>query len=530
MEPGEALQLLGRLIGEQRVETNMEAAAKIIHLCDRLPLALRIAGGQISRDRHGSLTSYTKRLSDERHRLDQLQLDHKEVRGSFELSYTGLPSASTHLFRLLGRLPGVNFGDEEAGCLLGGKSGALGCSDIVLRRALGPLVTDSLVEVIGPNRYRLHDLVRLFSQEKLAQIEHPDMRDDAWHRVVLWYVEASRVMSESLSPETLEDVYLPERQTCVVLEEGQTLFQRGLDWFDVEYDNLKVALDDLFKHEQWELVWLLASHLVRYLDLRALWADWRWSQDLALAASRAACDRQVEAALLINLGNLFLRQNLLKDAGGHFKQALTLYRNLDDRSGESAVLGALGNTFAARGLWDEALLCYEEQLAMRRELGDDPADAATSINLANIYIEQGRWDEAVVIYEENLQVARDLGDHHREALVLMNLGTVRDKQGDHATAIGLYDKSLLILRQLGDRYNKSNALFNQGLAYLQQDDDTHAIQCLEQAIEISHDLNDHVGEVQALMQLSIICEHNDDREKATALRHAAEAIMAEVSQ
>ncbi len=504
MEPGEALELLERLIGESRARSDSEAGKRIVRLCGYLPLALRIAGGNLSRKQHRTLAEYADQLSDEQHLLDQLRLPdpNREVRASFEVSYRDLTQPQAHLFGLLGRLPGADFGEAEVGCLLGGEDGTLGCDAAEAQAAVDELVDHYLVEAIGANRYRFHDLVRVFAREKLGEFEDSEAQDDAWDRVVMWYVHAAKVMSESLRPESPEDIWMPEGQTCVVLKEGQTLFLRGLEWFDIHQTNLKAALASLYKDDRWEDVWRLAANLVAFFDIRALWVDWEWSHELALEATRRDGDRGAEAAILINLGNLRMVQRQRDDAVQYYEQSLAIYRDARDRSGEATALNNLGNVYADEGRCDDALRCYEEQLAIRRELDGNSVLDRTSVNIANIHMQQGHWAEAAAIYEDRLRTTRELGDQFGEAIILSNWGVLYDKQGHHAEAMEVYEEGLRITRQLGDRHHESILLAHIGHVHAQQGHFDDALRHFDQELALCRDLGDRRTEAQALLSLA----------------------------
>jgi predicted ATPase len=107
----EARDLLAKSIRITRLETEPQAAAEILRLCDGLPLAILIAGGTLKSKRHWSLGEYSRKLADERQRLERLQLSDLSVRASFELSYRELSAADGLLFGKLGILVGKDFGE-----------------------------------------------------------------------------------------------------------------------------------------------------------------------------------------------------------------------------------------------------------------------------------------------------------------------------------------------------------------------------------------------------------------------------------
>jgi hypothetical protein len=83
----EALELLGRLAGADRLQAESDAATRLVRLCGRLPLALQITGRRLATRPEWSLADYATRLADAHQRLDQFRFGDRAVRGSFELSY-----------------------------------------------------------------------------------------------------------------------------------------------------------------------------------------------------------------------------------------------------------------------------------------------------------------------------------------------------------------------------------------------------------------------------------------------------------
>jgi hypothetical protein len=118
LTPGQAIELLEAIIGQDRVAAEPTAAAAIVELCGRLPLALRIAGARLATKPHWRLARLADRLGDERNRLDELRAGDLEVRTSFMLSYQGRSDDERRLFRLLGLLHSPDFTAWMAAALL----------------------------------------------------------------------------------------------------------------------------------------------------------------------------------------------------------------------------------------------------------------------------------------------------------------------------------------------------------------------------------------------------------------------------
>ncbi|MFJ9691458.1 BTAD domain-containing putative transcriptional regulator [Kitasatospora sp. NPDC101183] len=93
----EAYQLLAAAGGE-RVSADPAATARIVELCDRLPLALRICAGRLAARPHWTTARLADRLAPAEHRLDELRLGDLDVRASLAADLPRLhPDARTAL-------------------------------------------------------------------------------------------------------------------------------------------------------------------------------------------------------------------------------------------------------------------------------------------------------------------------------------------------------------------------------------------------------------------------------------------------
>lgn len=185
MNEDEAVGLLRRLAGAERVQADSEAVRQIVTLCGRLPLALRIAGGKLRDKQHWDLETYASQLDNERRRLAGLQLGDLDVRASFALSYRDVTADDARLFRLL-VLAGNSFSTEVAALLIEVNRGTAW-------EALERLVDLQLLEAVGDGYYRFHDLMYLFAQERLAKEETAESQHAARLRIECWYLTASDV-------------------------------------------------------------------------------------------------------------------------------------------------------------------------------------------------------------------------------------------------------------------------------------------------------------------------------------------------
>ncbi|MBX6766862.1 MAG: hypothetical protein IRY90_06890 [Actinomadura rubrobrunea] len=165
----EAVALLRRVLGDEQVDAEPEAALELADRCACLPLALRVAAERAAaRPPFVSLADVAAELADERSRLDLLDADDERtaVRDvfswSYAKSYAKLAPETARAFRLLALHPGPEIGVRAAAALLGEP-----LDDT--RRLLTALVRVHLLEECGRERYRYHDLLRIYAAERARE-------------------------------------------------------------------------------------------------------------------------------------------------------------------------------------------------------------------------------------------------------------------------------------------------------------------------------------------------------------------------
>jgi len=183
MPPGEAVALLGQILGVQRVAAEPGAAARIARDCDYLPLALRIAADRAQARPALRLSALATQLASDTDRLDLLGIvddASAAVRTVFSWSYRALSARPARMFRLLGLYRGQDIGIPAAAALAG-------TTPQEARQAVDALTAVSLLEECGPDRYRFHDLIRLYAAECAEVGETVADRAAAIRRLLTWY-------------------------------------------------------------------------------------------------------------------------------------------------------------------------------------------------------------------------------------------------------------------------------------------------------------------------------------------------------
>ncbi|MFF3097813.1 BTAD domain-containing putative transcriptional regulator [Streptomyces cyaneofuscatus] len=165
---GEALELLGKLIGPGRLRTDPAAALRIVRACGALPLAVGVGGMRLAVLRHLPLAEYADRLGDPSAALDELVAGDISVRLRMASGWQDLSADDR---RALGRLAGPA---QEGGFTLDGAMEALGCGERAAIRTVESLidagaVTSPAGEVTAHAAlYEVPRLLCLYAREREA--------------------------------------------------------------------------------------------------------------------------------------------------------------------------------------------------------------------------------------------------------------------------------------------------------------------------------------------------------------------------
>ncbi|MFJ8198682.1 BTAD domain-containing putative transcriptional regulator [Streptomyces sp. NPDC096152] len=98
MTPAEAATLLASVAGAERLAAEPRAALRVAEFCDRLPLALRVAGARLAARPHWPVARLAGRLAAEERRLEELRIGRLDVStGLHRALHTLPPPAATAL-------------------------------------------------------------------------------------------------------------------------------------------------------------------------------------------------------------------------------------------------------------------------------------------------------------------------------------------------------------------------------------------------------------------------------------------------
>ncbi|MGW4088091.1 AfsR/SARP family transcriptional regulator [Streptomyces sp. NPDC004822] len=481
LDEGKAFDFLAERIGGDRTAAEPHAVDTIIRHCARLPLALALVAAHATTHPSYPLTLLAQELEDTQGSLDGFESSDAtlDVRAVFSWSYQALTSPAARLFRLLALHPGPVIGAESA-------AGIAGLHPRQARPLLAELTHAHLLSEPAPRSYVLHDLVRHYASELVAEIDSPDSVRAARHRMLDHYLHTAHSVGALYPGSAAFDLHPPvEGSWPLTLK---TTVQADL-WVKSEYPVL-LALVDLAACEGFTShCWQLALSLRLFEQRFCAWQDFEQALRTGLAASEQAQDLTGQAHMhrmlgrllafgdepglaqrhLIHALHLHLAQGDLAGQGETFNllsfhamrggdhetaivhalRALDVNRRHRGRDVEARDLGNVGYLYAERGCYDQALSYCRMALQLLQDLGDVPAQAPTWDSLGYIYARSGDHEKAIEAYENALQLVRRRGDRWDEAQILVNLGQVhRDfRQGDLARA--KWEEALTILEELG---------------------------------------------------------------------------------
>lgn len=513
-----SLELLGNLIGARRVSAEPEEAKTIVRLCGYLPLAIRIVSGKLAERPHWRLDQMVRRMTDESRRLDELSLGGVTIRATLSMSYRSIDADSQRLFRRLGVLGTSEFSPWVCAPLLNTEMDMV--TDV-----LDVLVQARLVEVRlcdpGPPRFHLHELVRVYALECLANDEPAAQRSAALERLLsCWLGLAIEAHRRSYGGDhatmhgNAKHFVLPQQ----VLD---ALLARPLEWLHAEQTGLVTAVIQAAQVGLDDLCWDLALALVALFESEYQADNWRRTHLAALEATRHARNMQGEAAVLCSLGVVSISGDL-SQAGQYFHSAHGIFEQLGHGHGIAMSLAGLAFVDRIGGQLEQALHRYELAMAGFAEAGDrigeidsltsmaqihadlDDFDVAhqllekarrncgtlaaprikaqTEYRLAELLLRTGEYQDAERSFSYVLQIVREASDLVGEAYALLGLANVHAGQGRYTTAEAEYEAALSLSARIGDGLLRGRILLASAEMYARTNQSMLAISRTDSAL------------------------------------------------
>ncbi len=507
VSPEEGALLLLRRAHRNPDTANAEQVARIVELCGYLPIAIAVAGSQLRTHPAWSVRYLADLLTDAYNRLDELQAGERSVRAVFDTSLHDLPAEQRDLFVLLGVHHGPDI-DPHATAALGDTTPAQA------RRLLRALHTRNLVQETSPDRYRLHDLLRLHARTHADSLK-PHRRDHATTRVLDYYLHTSHTAASHLP------VYrTPTRPVIPVSPRHPQpieAFDDAMAWLTTELPVLATAIDHTHTTHPTHALHL-STTLHPYLRAAGHWHHARTIHHTALTTATHTNNFPAQATSLNDLGIAYRLRGDLDAATDAQTRALQLYTDLGDRLGQANALNDLGRVYRLRSDLGAAVDAQTRALQLYTELGDRLGQGNALNELGVVYRLRGDLGAAADALTRALHLYTDLGDRLGQANALNQLGVVYLWRGDLGAAADALTRALHLCTDLGDRLGQANALNDLGVVYLWRGDLGAAADALTRALHLYTDLGSLLGQGNALKEVGIVYRSRGD------LRAAADAL------
>jgi predicted ATPase len=297
-----------------------------------------------------------------------------------------------------------------------------------------------------------------------------------------------------------------------------------LSRLEVEHDNFSAALSWAIDHGEAELALSLSGALHWFWYARGYFSEGRgWLEQALASATRASTAMRAKA--LNAVGWLAREQGDINRAEAAAEEGLELRDKAEIGGAVAADLqNILGEVARHRGDYERATKRFEEGLALYREVGDRRGIAWSLGSLANASGDQGDNERAQQLYEEGLALSRELGGAELLGAFLSSLGYEYLLEGDYERATALNEEAVELWRKRRRRGNLQYALDNLGWAMLRQGKHEKARALHEESLALCRDLGDEIIASESLEGLACYAEAKGERERATRLFGAAEAL------
>ncbi|WP_433225752.1 tetratricopeptide repeat protein [Actinomadura formosensis] len=558
MATQEAVDLISNVLGpgDARVRDEHRAVVRLARECGHLPLALGVIAGRLAENPGESIAGTVRELAARDARdavpygpgLAGAGLGEAAAPGTsgpglsavvnptFDVAYRSLRRDQREAFRRLGLVAGPDFTPAALAALQDRTAEEA-------RECLEGLRQAYLVHDVGPDRYRMHDLLRDFARERGLGEDSDGELQAAQRRLLAGYLAGAREAGAALPGRPRPTVHRGEARDRAVTAARRAA---GLGWFEAERRNLVAAVHQAARLGLHRTCWELADALFDFQQFRRYGEDNIAVQQAGLHAARteedwaAAAvmlhnlamahfelggsvqaigygedarrgfravdppDRYGEAATLATLADVHIVLGRYPTAIDHARRSLDVHERLGNDAGVAKSRNALARAHLGVGDYETALEHAAKALAVRRESGDQAGVAETLLIVAGVHRRRGSVHEAVTHALEALSIRQELADMHGAAQALTELARMNAALGLRDMAQQDAEQALRTYRALGARHGEARALTTLGMLMCEATRFAEAFTYCGEALRLHRDTSDRHGESEALAQIGIV--------------------------
>lgn len=411
-EQEESLSLFRTVLGKKIVQEQVACYKQLANFLGHLPLAIEIVAQRLKHEPGWTAVQMLERLHQSSQPLSLLIRGDLQIRNCLAISYKALAESDQQIFALLGMFPN----SFTAGSVAAIAEQSLWEVEDSLRR----IYANSLL-FIKDNRYKLHPLVRAFSQEK--------PQSDQWaNRFVTYF--ASQVTQAG---------------TAVA-----------------EQHNIIAAINMAASLQLEAVVVTAVIQFYPHLQRTGQFEQAKSLLSLAEEKARRSDNEKGVIRILQQSGFTAMKRGLPNEADGYYQEALALALKINDVGQTAEILHKLSALAYRRGRLEEAQQFCQEALVLAHQVENWLLVANLLTNLGLAEAASGRFSEAIAHYQEALTIARQIDDAGLIINVLQNLGHVHEQRGNYAQAKTYYEDGLVMAETQKDPELRSRMLGNLG--------------------------------------------------------------------
>ncbi|MDA0243996.1 MAG: BTAD domain-containing putative transcriptional regulator [Chloroflexi bacterium] len=558
---------------------NEAAVGRIGRLVQGIPLAIELAAhwlrlmdaAQIGTEIGRNLDFLASNLRDVPER-------HRSMRVVFEQSWSQLTPAEQQLLARLSVFRG--------GFALADGLAITRPPSPVPTSELATLLDKSLVHRTPHGRYTLHELIRQFAAEKLADAGEIQRQHSLHYLAQLrdcgpQFLGSAPHVAQAAVQQELDNM-MAAWETAVAQHLWEALGEAIQPWVDY-YEMAGTFAEglSLFNHAATQLAALPepapAQKLVLgYVQAQAAWfmyvvgssKEARPLAENALAIGQQLGHEHLQAVALYRLGLVAWRLNeqaesiaLLTEAYHHFRQlndtfyAISVAGNLSFRHGRlnqdeadlayareayllaqshpsvfalATALDALSYYYERRGQLAEAIHYREQADGYFRQAQWHQGLAIHQISLGNIYLRQGELAKALATCQSSLAFYQKTGNVSSMLNLQSNIANVYARQGEYDVALAMHQEVLATCQKLDNRWGMLLSLILIGQEQARRNLLAEAAVTYEQAWQLAEAMQAPQKQAQILSGKAVLATHHQKWAEAEHLLTEALRIDTEI--
>lgn len=433
------------------------AIVRICNLVNGMPLGIELAAAWVR------TLSCREIASEIEHGLDFLSISAKDV----PLRHRSIRAVFDHSWKLLT--------EEEQNILLrlaifqGGfsREAAAEIANATLP-ILSALVAKSLIRRSGTGRYDLHEIIRQYAAERLA--DQPKVKEEA-------QALHGRTFIRFLGQEDLPLRSSTQRESLAKLV--------------ADIDNIRSALEWALAHQEFVLI---ETGLRAYSTLYDMLGWYQEGLDYLkriqdILTNKSLNDEEKKAlAHVLTARSLFaLRTSQHEETQLMLEQSLELLKSVHDPKTLEEALTFLGITKIIMGDLDEAVRLFEAGLQTARNINDPWYEALCLTELVGVEILLGKT-ETIHKKFQALEAWRKTGDLRFTAFGLTSFSLSAKDAGKYDEAQAALEESIEINAAIGDRMGLGNAYRSLGLLAQAQENHIGAYEAFQKSLKYFNEL------------------------------------------